>query len=307
MRVKTNPRSSMIIETHVHRKHSPSSSLEPEARELQRCADSDLETRHIKPICLIDYDSDSNQLTTESIVGRELFHTLWNATYLLGRLRKKNEVNLDLVTQRIAELGEWLALYHQSTAYKERSFSPGDWLITAFQAKVDRIREAELISNLRLDRIRDHFLGTIEQYVGSGSQMPEQAKLCQVHGDFTIYNVLIETNYNLRVLDFGDTRKSTNLEDVARFYSSVWAISRTNRRRKILLSPILAQFLQAYGVKPGVEETPFFKCNLAYNYLTYLQGHHFMQKNGFLSWNSSREMAQITQAGIQWIETEVGL
>src|SRR5690554_1554219 len=84
---KINPRSSGFINNAVYRKHTSERSLADEAGELQRCLQLEAATENVSPIRLVDFDSATNTLTTERVHGDELFHTLWNATYLLGRLR----------------------------------------------------------------------------------------------------------------------------------------------------------------------------------------------------------------------------
>src|SRR5690554_5986501 len=84
---KINPRSTGFINNEVYRKHTSERSLADEAGELQRCMQLGVATENVSPIRLVDFDSATNTLTTERVHGDELFHTLWNATYLLGRLR----------------------------------------------------------------------------------------------------------------------------------------------------------------------------------------------------------------------------
>src|SRR5690554_1207377 len=103
-----NPRSTGIINHEFYRKHTQERSLAQEASELARCAELGIATEHVKPVRLVGYDANTNTLTTERVHGTELFHTLWNATYLLGRLRGHRLTNPDTVFSRIHELGQWL-------------------------------------------------------------------------------------------------------------------------------------------------------------------------------------------------------
>src|SRR5690554_7966526 len=106
---KIDLRSSGFINNEVYRKHTSERSLADEAGELQRCMQLGIATENVSPIRLVDFDADTNTLTTERVHGDELFHTLWNATYLLGWLRGHRLEQPETVFSRIGELGKWLA------------------------------------------------------------------------------------------------------------------------------------------------------------------------------------------------------
>ena len=300
---KINPRSSGFINNEVYRKHTSERSLADEAGELQRCMQLGVATENVSPIRLVDFDSATNTLTTERVHGDELFHTLWNATYLLGRLRGHRLNDPQTIFSRVGELGQWLALYHRTSASHNADNSKAAWLLHATERKIRDIRQAKLRPERLLNKIETRCLPGLEKLNTQTFLTDNGAFVCRVHGDFIVYNVLIDQNRQLHVVDFGDTRVSGNYEDVARMYSSLYAIADTNRTRRRRLGHLPSVFLNGYGLSMQATETPYFKCNMAYNYLTHLEGQHYMRD--LLSWNSNIEMSQITRAGMRWIKRQL--
>ncbi len=298
--LRVNPRSTGIVSPTTYEKQSQQQSLLPEAEELRRCEELDLRTEHISPVKFLEYNEKENKLVTERVVGNELFHTIWNPTYLLGRLKGHRLRDKAILLSRILELGTWLRQYHESSKRKPNEDKLDlTWLEFAFHQKVNDLREDKLISERKLSRIESVFGSEIVKMKNQVRMEETGIFSCLLHGDFTIYNILVDSENNFRILDFGDTRVSTNLEDVARFYSSLWAISKTNKTRKRLLNGIPERFLASYGLSPRIVETPYFRCNLAFNYMTHLSGQNYMKH--LLSWNSNLEMSQISRAGMRWI------
>ncbi|NWN90431.1 phosphotransferase [Marinobacter adhaerens] len=300
---RVNPRSTGIVSSTTYEKHTLQQSLMLEAQELERCQQLGIHTGHIFPVRLIDFNEQENQLTTERVSGNELFLTIWNATYTIGRLRGHTLSGMDIIIDRITELGRWLRKYHNSSADSLPKDSDGSWMEAEFHRKIDDIRKSRLIPQAKLVKIEHKFGSELSKLRQPGYLSANRAFPCRVHGDFLIYNILIDNQHNLHILDFGDTRISGNLEDVSRFYSSIWAIAQTNRTRRKLFGDLPQRFLRAYGVSPEVINTPYFRCNLVYNFLTHLEGQHYMRD--FLSWNSNREMTQITQAGMKWVYQQI--
>ncbi|SHK46174.1 Phosphotransferase enzyme family protein [Marinobacter antarcticus] len=302
-KIRVNPRSTGIISSTTYEKHTKHSSLKPEAQELARCQKLGIHTEHVFPVRLIDFNEQENRLTTERISGNELFLTLWNPTYFFGRLRGHKLSGVETILDRVTEVGRWLRKYHESSANSLPEGSDGGWMEAAFHRKIEDIRKSRLIPEAKLARIEYKFgteLIKLKQpdFLSSNGAFP-----CRIHGDFLVYNILIDSQKNLHVLDFGDTRISGNLEDVSRFYSSLWAIAQTNGTRRKLLGDLPQRFLKAYGVSPEIADTPYFRCNLVYNFLTHLEGQNYMRD--LLSWNSNREMSQITRAGMKWVYQQI--
>jgi len=298
-KVRINPRSTGTVSAGTYEKHTHERSLKPEAMELTRCRNMNIQTAHVKAVELIGFDETENRLTTKKVIGHELFHTIWNPTYLLGRLKGHRLHNQETLLNHIVEVGTWLREYHASSVKLVPDNSDGSWLEAAFHRKIKDIRNEKLISKNKLAKIEKKFgdeLGNLRQsdYLTAHGAFP-----CHIHGDFLLYNILVDPQPKLHILDFGDTRVSSNLEDVSRFYSGLWAIAQTNRSRRKLLEALPGRFLQAYGVSPKIIDSPYFRANLVYNFLTHLEGQFYMRD--MLSWNSNREMSQITNAGMKWV------
>jgi aminoglycoside phosphotransferase len=302
-KIRVNPRSIGIVSAATYEKHTQERSLKPEAKELARCRNLNIQTAHVKAVELINFDETANRLTTKKVIGQELFHTIWNPTYLLGRLRGHKLQNQEVLFDHIAETGSWLRKYHESSVKLVPAHSNGSWMEAAFHRKVTDIRKEKLIPEDKLIKIEKKFGDELSNLRKADYLSDHGAFPCHIHGDFLLYNILVDPRQNLHVLDFGDTRVSSNLEDVSRFYSGLWAIAQTNSTRRRLFSALPNRFLQAYGVSTQITEDSYFRANLVYNFLTHLEGQFYMRK--MLSWNSNREMSQITNAGMNWVYQQI--
>lgn len=302
-KVRINPRSTGVSTAKTYVKHASKLNLRAEAQELARCRDLNIQTKHVKAVELINFDEPTNRLTTQKVDGQELFHTVWNPTYLLGRLKGHQLTDPETIRERITELGCWLRKYHDSSANNLLEGPDGDWMEAEFRGKIEDIRKDSLIPEAKLAKIEKQFGAELNKLSRPEYLAANHAFPCQVHGDFVIYNVLMDQQKNLHVLDFGDTRVSGNLDDVVRFYSALWAIAETNSTRRRLLGDLPQRFLDAYGASPDIVNTPYFRCNLVYNFLTHLSGQFYMRD--LLSWNSNREMSQISRAGIKWVYQQI--
>ena len=191
---KINPRSSGFINNEVYRKHTSERSLADEAGELQRCMQLGVATENVSPIRLVDFDAVTNTLTTERVHGDELFHTLWNATYLLGRLRGHRLNDPQTIFSRVGELGQWLALYHRTSASHDADNSKAAWLLHATERKIRDIRQEKLLPERLLNKIETRFLPVLEKLNTRTFLAENGAFVCRVHGDFIVYNVLIDQN-----------------------------------------------------------------------------------------------------------------
>lgn len=303
MTARVNPRSTGRTDDQAYHKTTDLLNLAQEASELQRCKTEGICTQHVFPVEFLGYDETTNTLSTRKIQGKELFHTLWNPTYWLGRLRGKRLESPQLVFDRIEELGTWLKRYHQSSIEPNPDGQAAMWLKTSFEEKLDSLQEERVLTGTFVKQVKKRFVEPLTALTDSDFHARNQIQTCQVHGDFIIYNILLDAKHNAHVLDFGDTRRATNIEDLARMYSSLWAIAQTNSTRKRLFTPLLARFLKAYGLDEQITQTEFFQCNLAYNFIVHLSGQQAMK--GLISWNSMRELNQISQVGIKWIKQEL--
>jgi len=297
---KINPRSSGEINAEIYIKHSNEISLESEAKELERCSVESLHTKHIFTAKLVSYDKVKNILTTKRINGNELYLTLWNPTSLLGKLRGKKLNNANLISSRFEELGSWLSLYHRSSSYPDENEQAALWLKNSLNSKISGIRENKLLSSKKINKIEHFLLNEIDNLNDLDYLVKNKINICRVHGDFIIYNMLIDNMSNIHIIDFGDTRVACNIDDVARFYSNLWAIAHTNNWRKSMFLDAANDFLSAYGLEKEIVDTPYFKTMIAYNFLIHLYGQYCMRN--LLSFVSNMELSQVTRAGLKWID-----
>jgi hypothetical protein len=284
-------------------KHVVKHSLKPEAMELTRCRFMNIETTHVKAIELISFNEAENRLSTKKVIGQELFHTLWNPTNLLGRLQGHRLQNPDTLVNRITEIGTWLRKYHNSSVGQTPERADGSWLATEFEQKILEIRASHLIPEPRLKKIEQKYSTELQRLTTPDYLSFNNAFPCQIHGDFVLYNVLVDSQQNMHTLGFSKTRVSSNLEDVARFYSTLWAIAQTSRTRHNLFHELPARFLKAYGLPSLIAGSAYFQANLVYNFLAHLEAQQRGRKT--FSWNTNREMSQITRAGMKWVYQQI--
>jgi len=302
--VKTiNPRSSGVVTAETYSKTSKEISLAVEASELQRCAALDLGPAYIHTAELVSFDKETNTLATKKIAGRDLFLTMWNPTSLVGKLRGKRLDNAEVLLSRVAGTGKWLSQYHQTTTQNEGGAEASKWLTESFLSKTKGIRDNNLMNPEKLARIEKRFLGEIANLADSDYRLQNNLSLCQIHGDFIVYNMLVDANDEIHIIDFGDSRIAANVDDVARFYSNMWAIAQTNGMRKKAFGQTLVNFLSAYGLEESAVETPYFEAMMAYNFLIHLYGQFIMRD--LLSFYSNYELGLVTQAGLKWIDNRI--
>jgi len=301
-----NPRSTGEKTSEVYRKHSKELTLESEADELLRCADLQIRTDHVLTTEFVDYDKEKNILTTKRIHGDELFLTLWNPTSLLGKIRGKRLTDSAQLCSRLLEVGKWLSMYHQTSSQSANNTeSAVTWLQRSLCSKVKQISDNNLLPISKLEEIEQYCSKEINNLKDSRYLINNKIEFCRIHGDFIVYNMLIDKQNDFHVIDFGDTRIAANIDDVARFYSNLWAISNTNRQRKSLFLAAANGFLASYGLPEDIVETPYFKAMMAYNFLIHLCGEHRMRQLKLISFTSGLELRQITKAGLKWIDSEI--
>jgi len=300
---KVNPRSVGLVSDETYTKTTTELSLKAEADELVRCAEQSIHTEHVFPVRAVAYNEAENSLTTKLIHGQDLFNSIWNPTSFLGRIKGGGIRNQDVLLSRLQELGEWLAKYHNSESHPDKSEHAAKWLTDSFINKLSFARDNGLISKKIVDLVERKFVAEILNIKKEGYRQENRVRICRVHGDFIVYNMLVDDNDDLHVLDFGDTRISSSIEDVARFYQNIWAISHTSKHRKRLFQEVRDGFLVNNGLPLDIVEAPFFKAVMAYNAVIHLVGGHAMRD--LLSLPSRMELAQITNVGLKWMRNEV--
>lgn len=294
-----NPRSSGLFDKDTYTKTTTEKSLIVEADELMRCDSLSLNTDHVLSIKLVSFDETTNSLTTRFVSGEDLFLSAWNPTSFLGRMRNKETMALS----RISELGAWLAKYHASELYSDKAESTADWLTTSFIKKLKYVRDYNLLSKETVNKIEQQFVLEIQKIKSDEYCKMNGVQFSRVHGDFVIYNMLLDKSNNVHILDFADTRIASSIEDIARFYQNILAISDTSSYRSQLFTKVLNDFLQAYGLPPETVESQYFKAIMCYNAIIHLTGGHYMRN--MISFSSKMALNKITKAGLQWVQKEL--
>lgn len=301
--IKTNPRSSGVVTEHFYQKTTTIFSLADESAELQRCRDLGLVTDTIKVVEFVSFDEDTNTLTTSKINGSDFFLLLWNSTSLLRYLKGYDKSKLEAVKSRIVESAAWLRKYHQSSKLTTSPTEELNWLIRMFDAKLSYLRKHSLFSERFIRAIRLKFLEPIESSIDKFKSDQAGHFFCRTHGDFVVYNMMLDSNARLHVLDFGDTKINSNFEDVVRFYSILLAISQTNCIRRRFFNGIADKFLQEYGIDQSGRQHPLFNCFLAYNFLVQLVGHHATRSShSFLTYYETKSIADF---GVKWLKSQL--
>lgn len=292
-----------ILSANTYTKHTLERNLKPEAMELARCRYMNIQTAHVKAVELVSFDETKNCLITKKVIGQQLLSALWNPTCLLGRLQGYHLQNPDALFHHITEIGTWLRKYHDSSAELTPISADVSWMQAEFAQKIREIRESNLIPKLKLDKIEQKYTAEFQKLNNTDYLLLNNAFPCQVHGACGLYNVLVDSQQNMHILDFRKTRISSNLEDVARFYSSLWAITETNRTRRDLFGDLPARFLEAYGLPPLFAQNPYFRANLVYNFVAQLQTQYCRRHK--MSWNTNRKMNQIANIGMKWVYQQI--
>lgn len=298
-----NPRSSGEITTETYRKTSDELGLAAEAGELRRCSTLALEPEYVRVPELVSFEKDNNALTTKLIEGRSVFDSIWNPTSLLGKLRGKRKAEAEVVCKNIVGTGQWLSNYHQTSVHSTGDTEAAKWLTDSFLSKTKSIRDNKLMSAQKISKIEKRFLGEVQNLTSADYRDQNNISICQIHGDFIVYNMLVDDSNNIHVIDFGDTRVAANIDDVARFYSNLIAIAHTNGSRRKLMSDTGNKFLTAYGFDQNIVESPYFETIIAYNYLIHLNGQFAMKH--LSSFYLNYELGQITKAGLKWIDKRI--
>jgi len=302
---RDNPRSTSKIKAEIFLKTSTELSLANEANELKRCHESAIATPHVSPIELIKYNAERNQLTTKLVPnGISLYNCLWNGTSFL-RFFKREKLNSGLMFERMEEIGHWLKLYHKSTENISLCRDALANLKGLYHEKIEAIRKFGILKEEFLKGIQEYFVIEIERATDPSYQQDNYIRFCRIQGDFAVGNMLVDPDWHIYVLDFADSRIGVNLEDVARFYEQLWAISQTNGLRGRLFSRALETFLQGYGAPPGIERTPFFKALIGYNGLISCITEHTTAPYIRYQIMTRLELKRLKNVTLRWLSKEI--
>lgn len=293
-----HPRSVGTIQTGIYTK-SANLNLEEEAVELERCGRLSLQTPHVRPIKLIQYDSANNLLLTKYIEGESLFNLLWNRTSIM-RSFFANAIPDDTLLLRIKEIGTWLALYHDSWKVGGDRIEATQWLADSFRRKMKCLSERRIVNDELLRKLEE-ILESLPEKLGNAAGL----KIGKIHGDFIAYNLLYDHSGNVYILDFGDARVGFNLEDVVRFWEHLWVMGQTSRWRMEFFTNACEAFVSGYGIGEAVVKQEEFVVLRAYNALTNFLAFHVSSE--FLNWRSRRITSQMTNSSFAWVQRQFSL
>ena len=287
-----NPRSSGTYDQQKYLKYSQSS-LQREASELQRCAALCLRTSHVLPLKVLSYDAELNVLCTERVVGDNLFNILWN-NHSLSNMWSSGCKGCELTLDRMEELGVWLSQYHKSSLAEAARSMPAEWLDQSFGRKLQLLADKHLLKAALCERV--YSCKTLLREV---FETDDCLDICQIHGDFTPHNVFRDTSENVRILDFGDSRRGYHLEDVVRFWELLWSMAHASRARQHHIIEAGSKFLRGYGLDPAIIHTKSFVMLRVYNVITNYLGFHASKH--YLSYKSQWLMWRITKESMRWL------
>ena len=303
--IKNNPRSVTYINEEYFIKCSENVSLKNEALELQRCKAVMTQNRHILVPEMFSYESSSNCLTTKYICSTEnFFNILWNGTSIIGKL-KRNGINIPIFIERMHELGLWLKDYHISSHYPDFNVDSTTNIVNAFRKKIEKLKSYKLFNEYFLDRILFCFIPSLENLKSLTDSPISRNEFCQIHGDFIAYNMLVDLDWNIHVLDFGDTRIGSPFEDICRFYELFWVIGRTNPFRKKIIDKALSVFIKAYGLPKNINSNPIFRSIRAFNAITHCLAEYEQRQKSSNSMVSNFELKLITYVSLFWVAKDV--
>jgi hypothetical protein len=304
--IRKNPRSTSTIKSELFIKTSSQLSLVNEANELKRCQESAIRTPHVRALDLVAYSEHDNRLTTRFVPdGLSLYNVLWNGTGLFGFL-KRLRWDVPLILTRMEEIGCWLRLYHGSTEAEGRGAEALENLQDLYLSKIESAKRLGILRETFLAGVVNRFVEEIKNAADPAYHEKRLVRFCRIQGDFAVGNMLVDPDWQIYILDFADSRIGVTLEDVARFYEQVWAISQTSRRRAGFCSQILDAFLRGYGAPLGIERTAFFKALVGYNGLISCIT-EFTTAPYIRSQILTRiELKRLKNATLRWMSREIG-
>ena len=303
--VERNARSTTVINGDQFIKTSNELDLNIEARELQRCKDLDLTTPHVMPVEFLNFDQSSNELTTKFIQnGQTLFNKLWNESSLVAYLRS-NRLDFSTLLERMEEIGKWLSNYHKSTTYPEHGPVVSANILTDFRSKLNFALHNHLLDEQFIARLENRYLPEIEKLVDTEYQIENHIRLCRVHGDFIAYNMFVDQNWNISILDFADTRIGASIEDVVRFCDLFFALSQTSSIRKNIFPTAIKSFLNGYQIPADIYTSPFFKSIRVLNGIIHLISEHYIRPYIISLLITKLELKRITRASLKWITADM--
>ncbi len=283
----------------LHFKRSTDASvLGLEVDELYRAEAVTQGVEGIRPLRIRSYLPEQGMLLTEYIRGGQtLFNYLWNGSSYLTWRRFSSPTPRELGTR----LGRWLRAYHFSTQACPREPS-------LFTSHIARDARAKLDALCRHNRgcVDLENAEAIRSYLSRAAEggIPVEGQLAaRIHGDLEPANIQIAKDGTVFVLDFADCRQGLAVEDFARLWHAIWAMSRVSSRRGRMLQPCLAALLAEYELTGGSLDSPALLLIRCWNALCALATISFVRDHiGFISRQAMRHLGNVQRAWLTSIE-----
>lgn len=306
MIVEKNARSTTHRNDETFVKTSHELDLANEAAELQRCRDLNIRTPHVGVLEYLHFDGTSNELVTKPVFASEtLFNRLWNESSIVSRLSSRT-MNVETVLERASELGEWLRLYHGTTEHTDEAVQVSQRLVSTFRDKLELARSYGLLDRPLIRQFEDKYYPEIQRLADPDYRKRNYIKICRVHGDFIVNNMVVDGNWQVYVLDFADTHIGASVEDIGRFYQLLWAMGKTSSFRKKVFSKALDTFLGAYGVPHDIHNSPSLKAVRAFNVIIHLISEHTAKPYISRQLLTRLSFLRISRLSVRWLRSELG-
>lgn len=202
-------------------------------------------------------------------------------------------------------IGKWLKTYHESSFFPDKAPIATDALLTLFNNKIEAISKNNLLKNTFLLKLKELYFPEIEKLADPKYNERHQIRICQIHGDFIAYNMLVNNNMDIHILDFADTRIGAAIEDIGRFYELLWAIEKSSLLHKKTFSKARKVFLHSYGIEESILSTKLFSAIRALNGLIHCISEFSQKKHMSGQLLTRMELKFITRVSLNRMTKEV--
>jgi aminoglycoside phosphotransferase (APT) family kinase protein len=244
----------------------------------------------VSAVKLVHFDAERNVLVTEHVTGTSLFNVLWNETSFFRSFERSQIRTTELAVATTA----WIVEYHRLTSVAGSQQQCRDRLRRSFEAKIDAIVET-------FPEALDRHVASIRSRFTTALSVPNWNALpiAQIHADYHPANMIRSVQGQIVVLDFADSRLGFALEDITRFWTSIWEISECGQRRHRTLVPLLGMLLDAAGLDRSITSSDPFLALRMWNAVTKINQAVAMRQHA--SWSTRRIVGRLLKAHQRWL------
>lgn len=169
------------------------------------------------------------------------------------------------------------------------------WILNSLEGKL------ATMGSDRRNLLSDAEIGRIRHLVSIAASDPawDSLPICRVHDDFTHSNILVRPDGSVSILDFADARVGFALEDVVRFWCSIWEIAQCHGRRSDALTPCLSVILRANGLTEAICDSPPFAMLRVWNAVNTISAAIVGTQR--FSWSTRRSIAHLVTVQRSWL------